>query len=96
MRPQSKVLPPPTYRVWVNDIGSAIKVRVSFIDDRGNKETVTSLVTETVSLPLRLDVIAGDDVVNIAEKAGGFEITGDTGFSVAGASVTVKLWGQRA
>ena len=39
---------------------------------------------------LHLDVIAGDDVVNIAEKAGGFAITGDTG-SVGGASVTVTI-----
>ena len=44
----------------------------------------------TPTLPLSLDVIAGDDVVNIAEKAGGFAITGDTG-SVGGASVTVTI-----
>ena len=81
------------YMVTEDDIGNTIKVRVSFIDDRGNQETLSSLATETVSgptLPLSLDVIAGDDVVNIAEKAGGFAITGDTG-SVGGASVTVTI-----
>ena len=44
----------------------------------------------TPALPLSLDVIAGDDVVNISEKVAGFVITGDTG-SVGGASVTVTI-----
>ena len=44
----------------------------------------------TPTLSLSLDAIAGDDVVNIAEKAAGFAITGDTG-TVDAASVTVTI-----
>ena len=35
-------------------------------------------------LPLTLDAIAGDDVVNIAEKAAGFVIRGTTGLGGRG------------
>ena len=42
------------------------------------------------TLPLNLDTIAGDDTINIAEKAAGFNITGDTG-SEGGVSVTVTV-----
>ena len=42
------------------------------------------------TLALSLDTIAGDDTVNIAEKAAGFAISGDTG-SEAGVSVTVAI-----
>ena len=42
------------------------------------------------ALLLNLDTIAGDDTINIAEKAAGFTIGGDTG-SVSGVSVTVAV-----
>ena len=42
------------------------------------------------TLPLSLDTIAGDDTINIAEKAAGFTISGATG-SEGGASVTVTV-----
>ena len=44
------------------------------------------------SLVLNVAAIATDDVVNIAEKASGFEISGDTG-TEAGVSVTVQIGG---
>ena len=44
------------------------------------------------SLVLNVAAIATDDVVNIAEKASGFEISGDTG-TEAGVSVTVTIGG---
>ena len=50
--------------------------------------TATPMPTPT--LTLTLDTIAGDDTVNIQEKADGFVITGNTG-TVEGASVTVTV-----
>ena len=47
-------------------------------------------VTVQSTLALTLDAIATDNVVNIAEKAAGFAITGATG-SEAGVSVTVTV-----
>ena len=41
---------------------------------------------------LNVGPIAGDDIVNIAEKATGFAISGDTG-TEAGVSVTVTVGG---
>ena len=45
------------------------------------------------ALALTLGVIAGDGTVNIAEKAAGFEIGGDTG-TEAGVGVTVEIGGE--
>ena len=45
------------------------------------------------ALALTLDAIAGDGTVNIAEKAAGFEIGGDTG-TEAGVGVTVGIGGE--
>ena len=60
-------------------------------DDDYNGATRTTTVTvEGPTLALTLDAIAGDDVVNIAEKATGFTISGDTG-TEAGVSVTVTV-----
>ena len=47
-------------------------------------------VRAAAALLLNLDAIAGDNTVNIAEKAAGFSIGGDTG-SVGGVSVTVTV-----
>ena len=41
--------------------------------------TFTVAVAAAGALALNLDTIAGDDTVNIAEKAAGFMIGGDTG-----------------
>ena len=83
-----------SYTLVADDIGRKIKVRVGFQDDAGNEEARTSSATEAVqslgALELNLDVITGDDTVNIAEKAAGFTISGDTG-SVGGVSVTVRV-----
>ena len=45
------------------------------------------------ALALTLGAIAGDGTVNIAEKAAGFEIGGDTG-TEAGVGVTVEIGGE--
>ena len=50
----------------------------------------TVTVQAAGALVLNLGVIAGDDIINIAEKGAGFEIGGDTG-SEGGVSVTVTL-----
>lgn len=42
------------------------------------------------ALPLKVSAITGDDTINIAEKAAGFSIGGDTG-SESGVSVTVSV-----
>ena len=57
-----------------------------------NQATATFTVTVAAAgtLLLNLDAIAGDDTVNIAEKAAGFTISGDTG-SEGGVSVTVTV-----
>ena len=54
-----------------------------------NEATASFSVTVQAAgaLALNLDAIAGDDRVNIAEKAAGFTISGDTG-SEAGVSVS--------
>ena len=38
----------PTYTLVAEDLGKRIKVRVAFVDDRGNYETLTSEVTEAI------------------------------------------------
>ena len=65
-------------------------------EDTSSYSAATDTTTVTVlpggAVPLNLDPIAGDDTVNIAEKAAGFTISGDTGLA-AGASVTVTVGG---
>ena len=55
-----------------------------------HEDTVTVTVQPTGSMTLNVDVIADDDTVNVAEKAAGFSIEGDTG-SVGGVTVTVTV-----
>ena len=59
-----------------------------------NYDAATAMFTVMVEsagvLALNLDAVAGDNVVNIAEKAMGFLVTGDAG-SQSAATVTVKL-----
>ena len=56
----------PTYNPADNDAGKAIKVKVSFTDDRNNQESGTSVATSPVAAttptqPQTLTVSAGDD-----------------------------------
>ncbi len=53
-------------------------------------DTFTVTVQPAGTLALNLDAIATDDTINIAEKASGFAISGDTG-SVGGVDVTVGI-----
>ena len=68
-------------------IGLAHTFQVRAVNELGEGPAAT-----TAALALNLDTIAGDDTVNIAEKAAGFAIGGDTG-SEAGATVTVTVGG---
>ena len=63
--------------------------------DDYNEATVGYTVTVQAAgaLVLKLGVIAGDGTVNIAEKAAGFEIGGDTG-TEARVGVTVEIGGE--
>ena len=76
-----------TYRVTVDDVGKAIKVKVSFTDDRDNGESLTSGATAAVaatvpSAPLSLIVTKGDQIRELdaswqaASSDGGSAITG--------------------
>ncbi len=83
-----------TYTLTAADAGKSVAVRVTFTDDVGTEENVTSDATALVvfagALVLNVDLIAGDGTVNIAEKASGFTIGGDTAAEV-GVSVTVEI-----
>ena len=68
-------------------IGLAHTFQVRAVNELGEGPAATA-----GALALSLDAIAGDDTVNIAEKAAGFAIGGDTG-SEAGATVTVTVGG---
>ena len=71
---------------------NVIKIRVT-AEDGNSQETYTVTVTVQPALGnlvLNVNAIAGDDTVNIAEKAAGFTIAGDTG-SETGVSVTAAL-----
>ena len=76
---------------------SPATVTVTVTDTAGNPDTVPltfPAVAGTVEtpVPLNLYTIAGDDRVNIAEKAAGFAISGDTG-TEAGVTVRVMVGG---
>ena len=78
--------------------GWSIKNTSQFTEDHGvnwgsSLGVVRTAISGTVrpaALVLNLDEIAGDNRVNIAEKAAGFAISGDTG-TESGVSVTVKV-----
>ena len=76
-----------TYTPSVTDVGKAIKIRVSFTDDRNNAETRTSVATATVlatvpTQPLSLTVAKGDQIqeLDVSWQApasdGGSDVTG--------------------
>ena len=58
--------------------------------ERSDLSNQVTVAAEQLTLVLNLDAIAGDGTVNIAEKAAGFEIGGDTG-TEAGVGVTVGI-----
>ena len=58
----------------------------------GSTAEATVTVQDEDELALNLNTIAGDDTINIAEKAAGFAIAGDTG-SDGGVDVTVTVGG---
>ena len=53
-------------------------------------DTFTLVVSPIGALVVNLDAVAGDNTVNIAERAAGFAISGDTG-SVGSVSVSVQV-----
>ena len=74
------------------EVGDCNITATAASSDDYNQGTATYTVTVAAAgaLVLNLDTIAGDDTVNIAEKAAGFAISGDTG-SEGGVSVTVTV-----
>ena len=76
-----------THTPGVNDVGKTIRVRVSFTDDRGNAETLTSIATAAVlatvpTAPQGLTVTTGDQVQELdaswqaPSSNGGSTVTG--------------------
>ena len=72
------------------EVGECEVTATAASDANYNEATATFTVTvqPVGTLVLNLDVIAGDDTVNLAEKAAGFTIGGNTG-SESGVTVTV-------
>ena len=56
----------------------------------GQTVTHTKYFDVDLTLPLVVDAVAGDDKINIAEKANGFTISGDTN-TIRGVAVTVTI-----
>ena len=80
-----------TGALTLNGMGAcAVTVTAAGSDDY-NEASVTVTVTVQAAgvLVLNLDAIATDNTINIAEKAAGFDITGDTG-TEAGVDVRVR------
>ena len=76
-----------THTPGVSDVGKTIRVRVSFTDDRGNAESLTSIATAAVlatvpTAPLGLTVTTGDQVQELdaswqaPSSNGGSTVTG--------------------
>ena len=75
--------------------GSRAGTRIAYTvspASRASNVTVRGSLTVNEQLALRVDAVAGDNVVDAAEKAAGFTIGGQTG-SVSGATVVVTLGG---
>ena len=60
-----------TYTLADSDEGRAIKVRVSFTDDAGNEESLTSAPTAAVAAPL----LPPDNVRAVTQNSGAVELT---------------------
>ena len=83
---------PSTGALTLVEVGECVITATAASSDDYNQGTATYTVTVAAAgtLALTLDAIAGDDTVNIAEKAAGFAISGATG-SQGGVSVTVTV-----
>ena len=81
-----------TGALTLEGVGECAITATAAPSDDYNQGTATFTVTVAAAgtLLLNLDAIAGDDTVNIAEKAAGFTISGATG-SEGGVSVTVTV-----
>ena len=73
-----------------NDIEHTFQVRAT--NGAGSSGGIEAKATPTAPpmLPLTVNTVAGDDIVNATEKANGFTVSGATG-TVAGASVVVVI-----
>ena len=83
---------PSTGALTLAGAGTCVVTATAAGSDDYNEATASYTVTvqPTAALVLNLNAVAGDNTVNIAEKAAGFTIGGDTG-SVGGVSVTVTV-----
>ena len=81
-----------TGALTLEGVGECAITATAAPSDDYNQGTATFMVTVAAAgtLLLNLDAIAGDDTVNIAEKAAGFTISGATG-TESGVSVTVTV-----
>ena len=70
--------------------GSCTVTAAATADYNEGTDTATVTVQTAGTLVLNVDAVTGDDTVNIAEKAEGFAISGNTG-SEAGVTVTVQV-----
>ena len=73
-------------------VGSCAIIATAASTSNYNEASATFTVTvqATATLVLNLAAVATDNVINIAEKASGFTISGDTG-SEAGVSISVEI-----
>ena len=83
---------PATGELTIVGVGACIVTVTAAATDHYNEATDLFEITisATGTIVLNLDDIADDDTVNIAEKAAGFTITGDTG-SEDGVDVSVQI-----
>ena len=81
---------PNTGALMINGVGACAVTATAEGSANYNEAsvTVTVMVQSTGNLVLNVDGVAVGDTINIAEKAAGFAISGDTG-SEAGVAVTV-------
>ena len=83
---------PTSGALTLEGVGSCVITATAAGTDHYNEATATFTVAVQAvgTLSLNLDAIVTDNKVNIAEKAAGFTITGDTG-TESGVSVTVEI-----
>ncbi len=83
---------PPRYRRWGN---GELTISASVTNSVGNTGNGTREITIDANLPgLRIDTVAGDDVVNIIEHGQALVITGSSSDPAAGSNVTLTINGQ--
>lgn len=73
-----------------------ITVSAMVSDEAGNPADAPAELTftkDTIAPDVQITQIAGDDIINIPEQAGGFTVSGTTDVSEAGRTVTVTITG---